>query len=268
MSLLGNLSDVKIADVLRLFAAGKKSGLLTVTAPGHQATVRFLKGSVVHAVSGRLQGDEAVVDLFGWKDGQMTFVVDDKPGPTNVTRSVDVLILEGVRSGSTVHRMYEAIPSDRVVFHMGPGPPDAGAEYALTPAAWRVLRYVDGVRDVKELTDASRVPRSEVVRILFELSEGGFLERVESHKTLRVQAQGLLGKDAAEIDEKVEADWRRLVRFQAGVHEVELRGASGRTAVLAASFRAGLVRDVSLPRSALERLGVREGEDVVVRPVA
>lgn len=46
MSLLGSLEDIKLADVLRLFAEGKKSGRLTVTADEQQTTLRFHKKPV------------------------------------------------------------------------------------------------------------------------------------------------------------------------------------------------------------------------------
>ena len=54
MSLIGTIGEVKVADVVRLFAASRKTGLLTVAGPGRQALVRFSRGSVVHAASGHL----------------------------------------------------------------------------------------------------------------------------------------------------------------------------------------------------------------------
>ena len=78
MSLIGTLGEVKVADVLRLFADGHKSGILTLTAGTQQAVVRFHKGGIVHASAGRLQGDDAVLDLFGWTEGQLSFIPEDK----------------------------------------------------------------------------------------------------------------------------------------------------------------------------------------------
>jgi hypothetical protein len=137
----------------------------------------------------------------------------------------------------------------------------------LTGAAWRLLLVLDGVRDMREAAEASRLPREEVVRLLFEMAEAGFLERIEPHRSLRVQAQGLFRKDVAEIDEKIEGEWKKLRRFAGGVRRVEVRSAAGKSVALDAAFRAGLQRDVHLPRAAVTELGVREGEDVHVRPV-
>jgi len=267
MSLIGTIGDVKLADVVRLFAASQKTGLLTVAGPGRQAMVRFQRGAIVHAASGRLHGDEAVLDLFGWKQGQLTFVPEERMVAPNVTRSNDALILEGVKVGDALHRMNTLIPSDRVVFQMAAGPQGDGPAYPLTRVAWGVLRSLDGVRDVGEIAEASTLPREEVVRVLFEMAEAGFLERVEPQRSLRVQSQGLFRKEVAEIDEKIEGEWKKLRSFAGGVRRIEVRAAGGKTLSLDAAFRAGLHRDIHLPRATLAELGVREGEDIHVRPI-
>jgi hypothetical protein len=268
MSLIGSLDEVKIADVLRLFSAGKKSGVLTAAHEGQQALLRFEKGQIVHAAAGRLQGDDAVIDLFGWKQGQLTFVPEERVVAPNVKRPVDALILEGLRVGETAHRMHGFLPNERVVFQLA-DPPEGAPAYPVTTTAWRVVRFVDGMRDVREIVEASRVPRSDVHRVLFELSEGGLVEKVELVKSLRLRAQpaGLFGKDAAEADERYEREWMRIARFAGGVHRIELRTLAGRTATLPVTFRAGLFRDVQVPRATLTEMGGREGEDVSARPV-
>lgn len=268
MSQIGSLEETKLADVLRLFASGKKSGLLTVVSGKERAMVRFLKGEIIHAVSGRCLGEEAVVDLFGWHGGEITFVPEERQVTGNVTKAVEALIAEGLKLGERAHRLRELIPSDKVVFQMGPGPGDEQARITIGPAEWRVLRTLDGVREVREVIEASRVARAEVVRILFELADAGFLQRVEPSKALRVQAQGgLFGGDTAEVDERLEADWRKVARFVGGVERVEVRSVVGKHLALPVSFRAGLFRDIHLPRNAVAELAVRDGDEVTVRPV-
>src|SRR5574341_1398297 len=150
MSLIGTLTEIKIADVLRLFAAGRKTGLLTATAKGAEAIVRFQKGAVVQAACGRLQGEDAVLDLFGWPDGQLTFVPEEKSVTPNVRRDVESLIAEGVRTGDRVHRLNQLIPTDRVVFQMAAGPANDDVRYSVGAAEWRVPRHLDGVMALGE----------------------------------------------------------------------------------------------------------------------
>ena len=47
MSLLGDLGEVKIGDVLQVFSTSRKTGVLTVAAPGRQAVLHLQKAIAV-----------------------------------------------------------------------------------------------------------------------------------------------------------------------------------------------------------------------------
>jgi hypothetical protein len=266
MSLIGSLDEVRLADVLRLFASGKKTGRLTVSADAEQAVLHFVKGSIVHAhaAGGSVKGDDAVIELFGWKEGQLTFIPDDKPVASNVTRGVDQLILDGLRAGETAHRMRLAIPSEEVVFQMAEGPSDPEARCEMSGADWRLLRLVDGSRDVTELLAQAGAERGVVLEGLFRLLEAGLLEPAPVVRVLRARA---MPRDApAEADQKLEAEWRHLRRFERGVRGIVVRSDGHPPAFASVIFRADLGRNVHLPRPLFAELGLHEGDDVRVRP--
>jgi hypothetical protein len=269
MSLIGTLGEIPLADVLRLLAGGRKTGRLTVTDDSEQVVVRFQKGTLVQANTGRrLQGEEALLDLFGWKAGQMTFVPEERSVTPNINRDLEPIILEGQRLGESFHRMQAAISSDRVVFQLGAGPREAET---VSADAWRVLRLVDGVRDLRELGEALHLPKAELAWLAFGLLESGLLEKVEPWKSLRALSAGLtalFNKDAVEVDERMEGEWRKLLRFGSGVQRVEIRTTAGKSLRAAASFRGGIQASVVLSRAMFTELAVKEGEDVQVRPVA
>jgi len=279
MSLIGSLDEFKIADVLRLFASGKKSGLLTVAAgAGNQALLHFRKGDVVHAAAGKLQGEDAVIDLFGWKEGQLTFVPEDRVVAPNVGRSLGALIDEGLRVGDLLHRMRAMVPSDHVVFQLGPGPADASIRYSVGTTEWKVIRLLDCVRDVSEIVAETELPRDEVVRVVFEMAEAGFLARADVQRTLRVQTQrpfakfSLLGpearpEEATDLDARLQEEWRKVTRFEDGVLRIELQTQAGKSAALSVNFQPGLGRVILLPKNAMTALGLREGDEVSIRPI-
>ncbi len=269
MSLIGTLGEIQLADVLRLFGSGRKTGLLTVAAPGREALVRLNHGAVVHAVSGRISGDAAVLDLFGWTEGQLSFVPDEKSVDPNVTRPLETLIEDGLREGPLLHRMHGFFTSDRLVFQMAEQPPE-GAVIMIGPSEWTVLRQLDGQRELREVVAAAGVSRSEAQRVLFALTEAGFLDKLELHRPLRAQAQARFGGaagEAAEVDARLEDEWRRAHRFGEGVLRVEVRASRERSAVLGVAFRLGLARTVVLPRATVAELGLHDGDEVSVRPV-
>ena len=264
MSLIGTLGEIPLADVLRLFATGRKTGLVTVAAAGRESLVRLEKGALVHAVSGRLSGEAAVLDLFGWTDGQLSFVPDDKTVDPNVTRPLEALIEEGLREGPLVHRMNAFFTSDRLVFQMAKDPPE-GAICTIGTAEWSVLRVLDGQKELREVIVATGLDGLEVQRVLFALSEAGFLEKLELHRSLRAQAQSR-GATGAEVDAKLEEEWRKSMRFALGVLRIEVRAGRDRSTTLVVAFRPGLARGLGLPKATLAELGLKEGDEVTVRP--
>jgi RNase P/RNase MRP subunit POP5 len=266
MSLIGTLGEIPFAEVLRLFMAGRKTGLLSASAAGHEALLRLERGAVVHAVCGRLAGDAAVLDLFGWTEGQLSFVPEDKAVDRNVTRGTEALIEEGLRRGPLLHRMHSFFTSERLVFQMAARPPD-GAAVSVAAAEWAVLRALDGQRELPEVIAASGLSREEALRVLFGLTEAGFLEKLELHRTLRAQAHPRFGAGgAAEVDVRLEQEWRRSMRFAEGVVRVEVRAGRDRRTSLGVAFRPARGRNIVLPRATLAELGLSEGDEVSVRP--
>ena len=265
MSLIGTLGEIPLADVLRLFASGRRTGLLTATAVGREALVRLEKGALVHAVCGRLAGEGAVLDLFGWTEGQLTFVPDEKTVEPNVTTPLEALIDEGLREGPLLHRMNSFFTSERLVFQMAKHPPE-GAICTIGTTEWAVLRVLDGQKELREVIAAAGLERPEVQRVLFALCDEGFVEKIELHRTLRVQALSRFGAAGAEVDAKLEEEWRQSVRFAEGVLRVEIRAGRDRNATLVVAYRPGLARNVGLPKATLAELGLKEGDEVSVRP--
>jgi DNA-binding transcriptional ArsR family regulator len=170
------------------------------------------------------------------------------------------------------------IPSDSVVFQMAA--PRDDARFTVGSEEWKVVRHVDSVRDVREIVEATGLSRARVVGALFALGEAGFLEKVDLQRRLRAQGPrafssfSLLAPDgrtpeAVELEEKLRDEWRKAPRFGGGVLRVELRTLGYKKgATMSAVFRSGLGRDLHLPRPLLQGLGVREGDDLLVRPVA
>jgi DNA-binding Lrp family transcriptional regulator len=180
---------------------------------------------------------------------------------------VDTLILEGLRVGESFHKAQSLVPSDQVAFQMAPAPPEGG-RLTVTATEWKVLCLLDGIRNVREIAEASKLSRPAVIEVIVRMAEAGFLERVEVQKPLRAQSGGRFAKDTATVDERLGKEWSRITRLAHGVLRVEIRSLAGRRVTLPVAYRAGLIRDIHLPRAVLSELHVREGEDVKVRPVA
>ena len=62
-----------------------------------EAVLFFNEGTVQHATLGTLQGEEAVYEILGWKEGQFTLEMDQKSPTTSITRNWSGLLLTGAQ---------------------------------------------------------------------------------------------------------------------------------------------------------------------------
>jgi hypothetical protein len=277
MSLLGTFAEVGLAQVLRTLSKSGKTGLLLVSGPDANATCHFFEGALLHAKSDSYVGDDAVVALFGWDDGQWEFV-PEVPSPTpNVTRTVEVLIQMGERSGQALHRMRGYYDSDQIVFQWADNPP-VEAHYGMGASDWKLLRLLDGIRTFGEVIRASGVPRLSAQLALYELTAAGFLERIDVVKTLVTRRSppfagfSILAPSASpellvELDQVLLQEWQRVGRFARGVERIRINSLRGRSRNFRVTFRPGIDGVVQLPDNAFEDLAVGEGERVQVRPI-
>jgi len=278
MALIGTIADLGLEAVITTLISTHRTGCLKVTAPhGEEVVVYFDEGAVVHAVGAGHVGDEAVVALCGWKDGQMEFVVDVTPAPRNVKRRLEQLMRLGQATGHALRRLGRDFDSEQAVLQWTERPP-AEASYTLTPLAWRLLRLLDGVRTVGEVVRTSGDPRLEARCILYEMAAAGFLERIDAIKSLTARKTPpfagfsiLASTDGkgptVEVDEALQREWVRVRRFSRGVERVRVNSRHGRVFNSRVSFRSGLEGAVVLPEQAFARLAIGEGDKVQVRPI-
>ncbi len=101
-ALEGNLSHVDLPGIIQMLEQSRQTGALHINAPNLDALIFFAGGDAVHAESGELAGDEAVVYIIkscsGVEEGVYKFV----PGATapirTVLRSVTELMLDALRA--------------------------------------------------------------------------------------------------------------------------------------------------------------------------
>jgi len=53
MSLVGNLEDLSLPDILQIVSLSKKSGVLTIEKEGHQGRIFIREGRVIQTISPR-----------------------------------------------------------------------------------------------------------------------------------------------------------------------------------------------------------------------
>lgn len=88
MALTGTLRDVAIVSLLQFPNTGKRSGQITVDSSGKKACFYYDAGNLVHAVLGNVSGEEVLVEVVDWTDGD--FIFDTGVQPPDVTIEKDL----------------------------------------------------------------------------------------------------------------------------------------------------------------------------------
>ncbi|NOQ22980.1 MAG: DUF4388 domain-containing protein [Candidatus Aegiribacteria sp.] len=85
MTINGTLSDIGFVSLLQFPNSSRKTGLLTVITMDGKAEFYYRKGELVHARFGKKTGNEVLVDIVDWTEGQFTFEPGLEPDETTIT---------------------------------------------------------------------------------------------------------------------------------------------------------------------------------------
>jgi hypothetical protein len=120
----------------------------------------------------RLKAEEAIYDIFLWRDGEFEFIDDELPPYEMIPLQVDVtgIIMEGTRRVDEWARMRELIPDELLVPVIErPIADDAGRD----DADRTIIAAIDGRRTIAEIILESRSSAFRVAEALFTLVREG-----------------------------------------------------------------------------------------------
>ena len=95
--LRGSLSQMNVIDLVQSLEMGRKSCMLTMTKGEEKCEVYFTQGQVNHAAYGSITGDEAVVIVLRWTEGNFQINFEGKASQQTTTLNTQGLLMEGLR---------------------------------------------------------------------------------------------------------------------------------------------------------------------------
>src|SRR5512144_565804 len=96
----GDLVDLSLSTLLQARAREGSTAMLRLQHGTDQGTLYFCEGALIHAASGPVTGDEAVLTVLGWGDGRFRIVRDVDRQPRTITRRISEFIASDGRSSS------------------------------------------------------------------------------------------------------------------------------------------------------------------------
>jgi hypothetical protein len=97
MALVGNLKDLKLANIVQLNCMEKNEALFTVEHFNTVGKIYFAEGNIVHALYGQVEGEEAVYKILQIKEGAFKVESGVPPPKRTINNSWSNVLLEGMR---------------------------------------------------------------------------------------------------------------------------------------------------------------------------
>jgi len=97
MSMVGNLRDMAIADLIQHNCQERKTARLSIQSGDHLAVLFFKDGNLHHAETDELEGEEVIYQILDWEDGTFHLETGIEPPVLTIHRSWSGLLLEGAR---------------------------------------------------------------------------------------------------------------------------------------------------------------------------
>lgn len=93
----GRLEDMAVADLIQHNCQDRKTARVQLKNGAQKGELFFKNGNVVHAFTGKLNGEDAVYEMINWDQGTFDLSPDVETPSITVTRTWTSLLLEAAR---------------------------------------------------------------------------------------------------------------------------------------------------------------------------
>jgi len=179
---LGDLSQVKIFDILKPLLMEKKTGKLFFK--GRENGEMYLElGNIVHAKAPNSSGEYGFFTIMGWKMGKISFEADELPPERTIPIPTEQLLLNWSSKKMEWERIREIIHSNNVVFSLSLR--NNGESITISADQWNVVVLSNGTRNVSDIARALHWDEFKVIRTIYQLFQAGLLEQVIGQKSVK-----------------------------------------------------------------------------------
>jgi hypothetical protein len=179
---LGDLSQVKLFDILKPLLMGKKTGKLSFR--GKENGEMYLEiGNIVHAKTPNSSGEYGFFTIMGWKMGRITFEPDELPPERTIPIPSEQLLLNWSSKKMEWEKIREIIPSNNAVFRLSIQ--NDGENKHIIADQWNILALSNGMRNVSEVARVLNLDEFKVIKAIYLLVQAGLMERVAEPKPIQ-----------------------------------------------------------------------------------
>ncbi|MEM7436719.1 MAG: DUF4388 domain-containing protein [Myxococcota bacterium] len=176
-TMTGSIAEVALPDLLQLFSASKKTGVLQITTESDVGSIYLDEGSVQFAA---VNGDESVPPekafyrILVWETGTFDLLPQvEREFPAKVQMSIEGLLMEGMRQLDEIRRIGDALPplQSKITVATPLNTPLRDA----SPEELDVFQLALNQNTLADMMNHSGKPDPEVAEVVVQLLEKGYL---------------------------------------------------------------------------------------------
>lgn len=185
-TLKGNLSQLKLVDIMKILCNSQRTGKLSLQSTDETADIYFLTGAIIHAKYNATIGENAIYNLIAWSEGIFTFHPNISVKNKTILAPAADIIKKGDLIDADWEEIRKIIPNPNLVFKMSYGTP---SEISLNATEWNILRHINGIDSIKEISQKVDLSLLEVSKAFCKLFQAGLVEMMgestaqAAHKT-------------------------------------------------------------------------------------
>jgi len=193
----GDLSQIRLLDILNLLIHERKTGKVTLRKGGTLGEIFVENGRIVHGAAESAYGEEAIYLMMTWMIGKFSYTPDVFPDSKTINSPTEQILSEGLQRVQEWDRIRKAIPSTDIAFRLSPR--KGGDDIVLKAGEWNILTRINGTKTVGEISRELGTSEIETARKLNHLLAA---ELIEVSDRIVHPPKRTLGKTFFEIVQK------------------------------------------------------------------
>ncbi len=179
----GDLSEVRLAEVLQGLNANRKTGTLLIDKPGEargagQGFVYLKDGEVINALLGPIDGEKSLHRLLQWEGGQYELLPDQAVTEWRIRRPLHELLAENARQADLMRRLAGQLPGPVALLRLRAKV--ASLPPGVHPLTQEVLLLLEYYSQIEDVVDNCSAVDYQVYRIVHTLIQKGIVEVISA----------------------------------------------------------------------------------------
>src|ERR1700733_1317490 len=177
LSQRGDLAHVGVPALLQSLVATKVTGKLEITSSQGTALIYLKSGVPRHATTGDAVGEDALIELMTWKDGQFVFEPDILTDLQTVHQGIESLLAQGIQLSDRINFLKNA-GFRRTSFLQQANPALKDLEFVQRVARGcptdvgtlgKFYRSLNGTQPIEELAVKMQISPNQLVHMVYHL---------------------------------------------------------------------------------------------------